>query len=418
MAFARVVTAAARGSSGSSTSMLVRRSCHRSTAALSRCRRVVRRAGGSVLGRASYASLAGAEPDCRAVGEGALLVRFGSSIDLQVNERALACLAELDKGSALAGVTDVLPAYASVMVHFDPTVVPYSQVESWCLEAARSSASASADDSARTVTIPVRYGGEDGPDTDEVMRLTGLGSAEDVAQAHYNGEYRVYFLGFMGGFPYLGGLPDILAAVPRLGFPRQAVPKGAVGIAAGQTGVYTLCTPGGWHLLGQTSLELFDPTQDPPALLRAGDKIKFVPTDEPAPPESSGAEAEGSSSPPVGPPANPWVEVVAPGPLTSVQDIRRSGYSRHGVSPSGAADELALRMGNALVGNDEGDAGLEVTLGGLKLRCLEPCHVALTGADCGAKVKRLGRTAKIDVRVNEVQLLQVCLPSPPLPHHV
>jgi len=75
-------------------------------------------------------------------------------------------------------------------------------------------------------------------------------------------------------------------------------------------------------------------------------------------------------------------------------------------------------MGNALVGNDEGDAGLEVTLGGLKLRCLEPCHVALTGADCGAKVKRLGRTAKIDVRVNEVQLLQVCLPSPPLPQHV
>ena len=264
----------------------------------------------------------------RPVGEGGLILRFGTEIDLDVNKKALSCLAALDEGSLLSGVTDMLPSYSSVLVHFDPTVVSYDQVQEWCVSSAHHAIAGTlgaVDAAPRTITIPVHYGGEDGPDTDEVVHLTGLGNAMDVAKAHYQGKYRVYFLGFTGGFPYLGGLPDVLAPVPRLSTPRQIVPKGAVGIAAGQTGVYTMSTPGGWHLLGKTAEPLFDPSQDPPALLRAGDEVRFVPTDEPVPPEPEHENAP----PPVA--TNPWVEVLAPGPLTSVQDLGRQGYARHGV---------------------------------------------------------------------------------------
>ena len=185
----------------------------------------------------------------------------------------------------------------------------------------------------------------------------------------------VFFLGFTGGFPYLGGLPSTLASVPRLATPRQQVPRGSVGIAGGQTGVYTLCTPGGWHILGKTPLPMFDAAKDPPAALRAGDIIKFVPADGEAPVD----EEEEERAAPV--PETAWVEVLAPGPMTTVQDIGRHGYARHGVSRSGAADDLALCMGNALVGNDDDAAGLEVTMGGLQIRCVDaPCAVALTGA--------------------------------------
>ena len=356
--------------------------------------------GGAGACRRGLASSTGGGPSVRPAGEGALLLRFGTDIDLQVSERVLSCMAALDAATDKPdGVRETLPGYASLMVHFDPLAVSAAAVEQWCQGVA---ATASSDPAAETrvVEIPVRYGGEHGPDIQDVAKLTELGSAEEVARAHSEGDYRVYFLGFTGGFPYLGGLPSALTSVPRLDTPRQVVPKGAVGIAAGQTGVYTLSTPGGWYLLGNTPRTLFDPTQDPPALLRAGDEVKFIPVSED---EAEEPAAEAATAPP---PEKPWVEIVAPGIMTTVQDVGRHGYARHGVSRSGAADDLALRMGNHLLGNDEGAAGLEVTLGGLKLRCQDPCAISLTGADCGAKIRRTGRSSPIQVRVNEVQQLQ------------
>lgn len=195
------------------------------------------------------------------VGESALLLRFGTAIDLEVNKRVIHCLAALDRAPQLSGVKDMLPAYASLLVHFDPLAVSSVEVERWCAEAAASAHGAAADEERRVVTIPVRYGGEYGPDIEEAARVAGLGSAEAVARLHAGGDYRVFFLGFTGGFPYLGGLPEELKVVPRLPTPRQAVPKGAVGIAAGQTGVYTIDSPGGWHLLGRTAEALFDPSR-------------------------------------------------------------------------------------------------------------------------------------------------------------
>ena len=198
----------------------------------------------------------------------------------------------------------------------------------------------------------------------------------------------------------MAGLPKVLHAVPRLETPRQSVPKGAVGIAAGQTGVYTLASPGGWHLLGKTDLELFDPTKDPPSILQPGDRVRFVGTtrggeeeEERITESSSSATASLPSSPssPSSPfsPSSPCLEILTPGPMTSVQDLGRRGYGRNGVSRSGAADDFSLRNGNALLGNDVSCAGLEIAMGGLQVRCVKkPVVVSLTGAECNAKVER------------------------------
>jgi len=128
--------------------------------------------------------------------------------------------------------------------------------------------------SSRRIEIPVHYGGPAGPDLDEVARHTGL-SREEVVRLHNAGEYTVYFLGFLPGFAYLGGMDGRLAT-PRRKEPRLAVPAGSVGIGGEQTGIYPSVSPGGWQLIGRTSLQLFDPARDPPSLLLPGDTVRFV----------------------------------------------------------------------------------------------------------------------------------------------
>ena len=130
----------------------------------------------------------------------------------------------------------------------------------------------------RLMTIPVIYGGEDGPDLANVALHSGL-TEQQVVELHASVEYVVWFLGFQPGFPYLGGLPERLA-MPRHAEPRLRVPAGSVGIGGAQTGVYPLATPGGWQLLGRTPLALFDPLRQEPVLLRAGDRVRFVPQKE------------------------------------------------------------------------------------------------------------------------------------------
>jgi inhibitor of KinA len=127
----------------------------------------------------------------------------------------------------------------------------------------------------RTMEIPVRYGGADGPDLEEVAALNHL-SAEEVIAIHSGAEYLVHFLGFSPGFPYLGGMPESIAA-PRLETPRRSVPAGSVAIGGRQTGIYPTASPGGWRIIGRTPLRLFQPEADPPVLLQMGDHVRFVP---------------------------------------------------------------------------------------------------------------------------------------------
>ncbi|MCP1437694.1 KipI family sensor histidine kinase inhibitor [Erwinia persicina] len=130
----------------------------------------------------------------------------------------------------------------------------------------------------RDIAIPVIYGGAAGPDLDEVARQSGL-TPQQVVEAHAAGRYTVYFIGFQPGFPYLAGLDERLHT-PRRAEPRLKVPAGSVGIGGSQTGVYPLAAPGGWQLIGQTSIALFTPEQQPPTLLRPGDQVRFIPQKE------------------------------------------------------------------------------------------------------------------------------------------
>lgn len=135
-----------------------------------------------------------------------------------------------------------------------------------------------AQEQARDVDIPVTYGGDYGPDLKTVAEHCGM-TPKQVVERHAAGRYVVYFLGFQPGFPYLGGLDEALFT-PRRAEPRVQVPAGSVGIGGNQTGIYPLSTPGGWQLIGQTSLALFQPTQTPPVLLRPGDRVRFIPQRE------------------------------------------------------------------------------------------------------------------------------------------
>ena len=176
----------------------------------------------------------------------------------------------------IRGILNFHPAYSSVLVDFDPRLRGFAELEALLRELA--AAGSGADAIERMVEIPVRYGGEYGPDLEDVARHTGL-SAARVVELHSSAEYLVHFLGFSPGFPYLGGLPAELAT-PRLAAPRKLVPGGSVAIGGSQTGVYPVDSPGGWRIIGRTPLRLFDAEASPPALLAMGDSVRFRPIRE------------------------------------------------------------------------------------------------------------------------------------------
>jgi KipI family sensor histidine kinase inhibitor len=209
-------------------------------------------------------------PRLAPLGDSALLIVFGDRVDPALNRRALALAKAL---ADLPGVTDRVPAYASLALYYDPCVWRHEGlVEAVTPYLADEGAAAPED---RSLRIPVCYGGEHGPDLDAVARHCGLAPDEVIAR-HSGGEYLVYFLGFTPGFAYLGGLDPALAT-PRRGTPRSSVPAGAVGIAGEQTGIYPQASPGGWRLIGRTPLRLFDPLREPPCLLAPGDRLRFAP---------------------------------------------------------------------------------------------------------------------------------------------
>ncbi len=177
----------------------------------------------------------------------------------------------------IRGILNLHPAYASVLIDFDPRFLTHDMVETLARERLDSAPRAEALP-VRTVEIPVYYGGEFGPDLPDVARHTGL-APERVVELHHTADYFVYFVGFSTCFPYLGGLPPELAT-PRLSAPRRHVPVGSVAIAGGQAGIYPLSSPGGWRLIGRTRLRLFDVNATPPPLLRMGDHVRFVPIPE------------------------------------------------------------------------------------------------------------------------------------------
>jgi len=204
----------------------------------------------------------------RPASDRSLHVVFGDRISTE----SYAAVARLTH--SLTGVREVLnlhPAYTSVLIDFDPRRYTHERMEAIvraCLEKP-----APPDLEPRQVEIPVEFGGECGPDLEDVARHTGL-AAERVVKLFTAAVYEVYFVGFATCFPYLGGLPAELAT-PRLPAPRKHVAEGSVAIGGSQAGVYPLASPGGWRLIGRTRLRLFDAQAVPPPLLRMGDRVRF-----------------------------------------------------------------------------------------------------------------------------------------------
>lgn len=202
----------------------------------------------------------------------AWLLVFDAVIDAATLARVHDFAARLD-ADRLAGIVDLVPAYTSLGVFFDPDRVDADAVAHWLhahLDAAHATVPAAA---AREIEIPVVYGGDFGPDLTQAA--AELGMTEDaLAERHAAAEYRVAMIGFAPGFPYLAGLPDALA-LPRLATPRTRIPAGSVAIGGRQTGIYPRESPGGWRILGRTPLRLFDPGRAPPALLAPGDRVRF-----------------------------------------------------------------------------------------------------------------------------------------------
>jgi inhibitor of KinA len=207
-------------------------------------------------------------------GDTLLLVEFEPVIDPLVNARVVA-LGSAVRARAVPGVRDVVPGYCALGIHFDPLRTDLLALERLVGREAQSLETVSELPESRLIEIPVRYGGTDGPDLDDVARYADC-SPRDVIDRHAGAIYRVYMLGFVPGFAYLGRVPSAIAA-PRRNVPRDRVPAGSVGIAGVQTGVYPIESPGGWQLIGRTSMVMFDAGREPASLLEAGDRVRFVP---------------------------------------------------------------------------------------------------------------------------------------------
>lgn len=209
------------------------------------------------------------------LGDSCVALQFGSTIDPDVNARCIA-LGEALERLVLRGIRDVVPTYNTITIHFDPltTDLPAleAMLESYTQEERQTSLSSV---EARTIDIPVTYGGESGPDLSAVAAFAGC-SEDDVVRLHTQIAYRVYMLGFLPGFAYMGSV-DARIAMPRLDTPRMRVPAGSVAIAGSQTGIYPCDTPGGWRILGHTSVKMFDASRREPFLVKAGDRVRFVP---------------------------------------------------------------------------------------------------------------------------------------------
>ncbi|WP_221030955.1 5-oxoprolinase subunit PxpB [Actomonas aquatica] len=304
----------------------------------------------------------------KVLGDTALLVEVQTTPPADALAKVQAATRAI-RALALPEILEVVPAITTVGVYFAASSrwADVARKVRECLEAVTADELATACDGEREVELPVCYEGEYAPDLAAVAETVGLSPAEVVAR-HSGGHYRVQAVGFAPGFPYLSGLDPALAC-PRKATPRTRLEAGSVGIGGAQTGVYPQRSPGGWNLIGRTPRRLFDVNAAEPALLRAGDWVRFKPIDAATfvsltelMTEESAAEPDASQI------VGAAIEIEQPGVQTTVQDYGRRGYQDAGVTEGGAVDGRALRLANLMVGNPADAAALEWALRGPVLR--------------------------------------------------
>lgn len=317
----------------------------------------------------------------RDVAEGAVLVEYPEASEEEANQRAVAVARSLTT-RAPAGFFDAVPGARNLLVLFDPRRLARERLAEEVRRGGREAERPT--ESRRVLQIPVFYeaGPQNGPDLADIARSAGM-APEEFARRHAEAEYRVAFLGFAPGFPYMTGLARELES-PRLATPRTRVPAGSVGIGGRYTGIYPEETPGGWRLIGRAPVRLFDAKEDPPALLLPGDRVRFQPISrgefERRLPILDRAEPVGVVS------KRPLLRVAAAGVLTSVQGGPRRGWAIYGVPPGGAMDLESLARGNALVRNPPSAPALEMTLVGPELEFVSEAAIALWGGRLEAEV--------------------------------
>ena len=297
--------------------------------------------------------------------DGLVLVDFPEASNDAANRAAVAlsrALATLRE----RGLRDAIPAARTLLLSFDPVRLSHGAVRRAASRQGGRASARVADGPGRTLDIPTAF---DGEDLATVAAASGLTPGELVG-LFCEAEYRVSFLGFAPGFPYLTGLPERLR-VPRLPTPRVRVPAGSVAIAGEYAGIYPSATPGGWRLVGRTGARLFDPRRDPPALFSAGDRVRFSQVrrvDEPAAPERPA------------PPA-PLFRVERAGLWSAVVGAPRWGLASSGVPQGGPMDPASAAAANAAAGNPPDAGVLEAAVEGPELEALAPCVAAIAGAD-------------------------------------
>lgn len=346
-------------------------------------------------------------------GDSAIVVEFGNRIDEEINQK-VRMLADLLEREKVSGIVDTLPTFRSLMVCFDPALIDRENLLA-LLKRKSGALSGNGNSVKRVIEIPVCYGARFGADLKDVAAHSGL-TYDEVIALHSGRDYRIYMLGFLPGFSYLGGMDEKLAT-PRLSNPRVKIPAGSVGIGGEQTGIYPLDSPGGWRLIGATPVRTYDPEREEPILFAAGDYLRFVPVSlfdyydirrmvdrgeyycrvyengKECPGRLAGVDLDkkdviiidlvsghSGERQDAGTSAG-TMKILMPGFLTTVQDFGRVGYQKYGFTVCGVMDRVSYALANELVGNPAGAAVLECTMAGPTVIMQADTKIAVTGAD-------------------------------------
>ena len=228
-------------------------------------------------------------------GDMALSVDFGNVISEEINDQVMHLKHAL-QDEKISGVLELLPSYRALLVRYDPMQVSFAQLSAKIETLQNQKQEAGKKVQKKIIRlIPCCYGGELGEDLKGMEEITGL-SEQEIISIHSGTDYKIYMLGFLPGFVYLGGMDERIAA-PRLDTPRVAIPAGSVGIGGKQTGVYPIASPGGWRLIGSTPVKFYDPQAKQPILCSAGEYIRFIPISKTEYEQIAKEVAEGSWQP-------------------------------------------------------------------------------------------------------------------------
>ena len=301
-------------------------------------------------------------------------------VELEDLQQTLSLFHALQR-APIKGIVEQVPAARTLLITFQPEIVSRQRLMEWLAGCDLDQGSITA---TRRLEVPVHYEGED---LEHVAQLLGI-SRQEVIRRHTQGTYHVAFSGFAPGFAYLSS-DDTLLNVPRRSEPRTRIPPGAVALAGAFSGIYPKASPGGWQIIGHTSLNMWDLDRTPPALLQPGDQVQFVDAGPSTRTQVPVGEAPSSKrdAAPGRRVASSGLEVTDTGLQALFQDQGRPGQASQGISCSGAMDRGALRQANRLVGNDADQTGIELVHGGFQCISRGEQVVAITGADVPLMLK-------------------------------